>query len=277
MATAVEATFYMYSHNTETEALLAALERAREAAGVNVDIGVTPPTLKHRLFAQQNEEDVGSKTLLAAAVTAINGLVDVLAARESTARAAAEVTQKKESEAEEKKAADAARNYAESRKISYDDAFLKAAARGDSGNARAFVRSLGVSVDTALSASGMSALHSAAKRGDAAMVRLLAAELGGNVAIRCSKGRTPLLYATLRGHAAIVRLLAKELGADASERQPDGWTALHLAAANGHTKVANVLVRELGVNVDQRSGTGFDDIAFFPRPRLCTARHPMEK
>ena len=231
---------------------LAALERAKTIAGVNVGIDTRQ---------QQKEKD--TKALLAAAATAINGLSDALAAREASVRSAAEAAQKKEAETKEKaaeaKAADAARNYAKSKRLSNHDAFLDAAARGDSGNARAFVRFLGVSVDTALNSDGLSALHSAAKRGDAAMVRLLAAELGGNVAIRCSKGRTALLWAAFGGHAAVVRLLAKELNADASDRQPDGWTALHLAALNAHDDVVTVLVRELGVDVDQRSGEACGD------------------
>ena len=204
----------------------------------------------------------------------------------------------------EAKAANDARNYAESRKLSYENAFLDTASRGYSDTVRAFVHHLGVSVGTVFNAdSGRSALHNAAWKGNAAMVRLLVTELGGSVAVRCVRGRTPLLWAAFDGHAAVVRLLVTELGADASDRQPDGWTALHLAVANGHNEVIDLLVREFGVDVDERStvaspfvsvtdsvnpslalarllgehanGTQGPTVGFSQKPRRCTSRRRM--
>ena len=175
----------------------------------------------------------------------------------------------------EAKAASDARNYAESRKLSYENAFLDTASRGYSDTVRAFVHHLGVSVGTVFNAdSGRSALHNAAWKGNAAMVRLLVTELGGSVAVRCVRGRTPLLWAAFDGHAAVVRLLVTELGADASDRQPDGWTALHLAVANGHNEVIDLLVREFGVDVDERStvASPFVSVTDSVNPSLALAR-----
>ena len=148
--------------------------------------------------------------------------------------------------------AEVARKLASEKGGNITAAFLEAVNRGDCAVARAFVQTLHVNVNSARDRNDRTALHHAALKGDAAMVKLLAGDFGASPEVRCDDGRTPLLYAALGGHAGIVRDLANTYGANTKARQHDGWTALHLAASKDHAEVTRVLVAELGAIVDER-------------------------
>src|SRR5262245_55184686 len=89
---------------------------------------------------------------------------------------------------------------------------------------------------------GMTALHWAAERGDAAMADMLV-YAGANVSAVTRIGQyTPLQLASRSGSAAVVAALLKA-GADPSVRSTTtGVTALHLAASSGNAEVVKLLL-----------------------------------
>src|SRR5262245_41314040 len=89
---------------------------------------------------------------------------------------------------------------------------------------------------------GMTALHWAAERGDAAMADMLV-YAGANVSAVTRIGQyTPLQLASRSGSAAVVAALLKA-GADPSVRSTTtGVTALHLAASSGNAAVVKLLL-----------------------------------
>ena len=89
---------------------------------------------------------------------------------------------------------------------------------------------------------GMTALHWAAERGDAAMADMLV-YAGANVSAVTRIGQyTPLHLASRTGSRAVVAALLKA-GADPSVRSTTtGVTALHLAASSGNPEVVKVLL-----------------------------------
>ncbi len=115
-----------------------------------------------------------------------------------------------------------------------------AAMRGDLGAVRALLER-GVDVNEA-QGDGMTALHWAAKRGDAEMARLLVAA-GANVAGGTRIGRyTPLHLASRAGSAGVVAALLAA-GADAGAKTTNsGATPLHLAAESGSSEAMRLLV-----------------------------------
>jgi ankyrin repeat protein len=82
-------------------------------------------------------------------------------------------------------------------------------------------------------------LHSAASRGDAAMVRKLL-EGGADPGARQQSGWTPLHAAASQGNLAIVRMLRSK-GADVTARNDDGKTAADLADERGHAELTESL------------------------------------
>ena len=88
---------------------------------------------------------------------------------------------------------------------------------------------------------GMTALHWAARRGNAGMVRMLIAA-GGNVRAMTRLGNyTPLLLASQTGQAAAIEALVAA-GADVKGATAAGVTALMLASASGQVDAVKALI-----------------------------------
>jgi ankyrin repeat protein len=122
-----------------------------------------------------------------------------------------------------------------------------AAMKGDRDAVRALLKQ-GADVSAA-KGDGMTALHFAAERGDAAMTEILV-YAGANVAAVTRIGHyTPLHIASRAGNAAVVQLLVKA-GANVSARTTtSGVTPLHLAASSGNAAVVELLL-DHGADVD---------------------------
>jgi ankyrin repeat protein len=123
-----------------------------------------------------------------------------------------------------------------------------AAMKGDRDAVRALLKQ-GADVSAA-KGDGMTALHFAAERGDAAMTDMLV-YAGANVAAVTRIGHyTPLHIASRAGNAAVVQALLKA-GADVSARTTtSGVTPLHLAASSGNAAVVELLL-DHGAEVDR--------------------------
>ena len=128
-------------------------------------------------------------------------------------------------------------------------AVADAALKGDREAVRALLRQ-GADVSAA-KGDGMTALHFAAERGDAAMTEMLV-YAGANVAAVTRIGQyTPLHLASRAGNAVVVQALIKA-GADVSAKTTtSGVTPLHLAAAAGNGAVVGVLL-DHGADKDAR-------------------------
>src|SRR5262245_5307155 len=124
-----------------------------------------------------------------------------------------------------------------------------AAMRGDRDAVRTLLKQ-GVDVNAA-QGDGMTALHHAAERGDAAMVEMLV-YAGANVGAMTRIGQyTPLHVASQSGSAAVVRALLKA-GASATARTTTtGVTPLHLAASSGNVEVVKMLL-EAGADANAK-------------------------
>ena len=88
---------------------------------------------------------------------------------------------------------------------------------------------------------GLTALHSAAGRGETVLVRSLVPTHGADV--RDMLGRTPLMHASIGGWHRCVGLLLK-MRADIHATDSNGRTALLWAAYYGHTEVLKVLIKQ---------------------------------
>jgi len=115
-----------------------------------------------------------------------------------------------------------------------------AAMKGDRDAVRALLKQ-GADVSAA-KGDGMTALHFAAERGDAAMTEMLV-YAGANVAAVTRIGHyTPLHVASRAGNPAVVQALLKA-GANVSARTTtSGVTPLHLAASSGNAEVVALLL-----------------------------------
>ena len=124
-----------------------------------------------------------------------------------------------------------------------------AAMKGDREAVRALLKQ-GADVSAARG-DGMTALHFAAERGDAAMTEMLV-YAGANVAAVTRIGQyTPLHLASRAGNAAVARALLKA-GANVSARTTtSGVTPLHLAAASGSRDVVTMLL-DHGADADAK-------------------------
>jgi ankyrin repeat protein len=124
-----------------------------------------------------------------------------------------------------------------------------AAMKGDRDAVRALLKQ-GADVSAA-KGDGMTALHFAAERGDAAMTEMLV-YAGANVAAVTRIGQyTPLHIASRSGNAAVVQALLKA-GANVGARTTtSGVTPLHLAASAGDAGIVTLLL-DHGADADAK-------------------------
>ena len=98
---------------------------------------------------------------------------------------------------------------------------------------------------------GMSALHWAARTGDAELARMLVVAGANHRATTRLGGWTPLLVAAQYGHAEVIATLL-EAGADAKATTTNGTTPLMLAAASGNADAVKLLIaQKLDVNAKE--------------------------
>eukprot|EP00808_Paulinella_micropora_P024855 g56495.t1 len=102
---------------------------------------------------------------------------------------------------------------------------------------------------------GRTPLSGAVWRGHMEIIRLLVAQ-GADVNSRDQSGCTALSLAAERGDVAVVRALAIELGAKVDSVDESGSTALFDAAWNDKLDVVQCLVTECGCNVNQADNQG---------------------
>ena len=119
----------------------------------------------------------------------------------------------------------------------------EAAMRGDVAAVRALLAK-GSDVNAA-QGDGMTALHWAADRGDAALATLLLRARANVKATTRIGGYAPLHVAAKNGSAPIVRALLGA-GADARATTTDGVTALHFAAMGGDASIVTMLAKAGG-------------------------------
>lgn len=128
-------------------------------------------------------------------------------------------------------------------------AVADAAMRGDRDAVRALLKQ-GADVSAARG-DGMTALHFAAERGDAAMTEMLV-YAGANVAAVTRIGQyTPLHVASRAGNAAVVQALLTAGASVSARTTTSGVTSLHLAASSGNPEVVALLLDE-GADADAK-------------------------
>ena len=124
-----------------------------------------------------------------------------------------------------------------------------AAMKGDRDAVRALLKQ-GADVSAA-KGDGMTALHFAAERGDAAMTEMLV-YAGANVSAVTRIGQyTPLHIASRSGNAAVVQALLKAGAKVDARTTTSGVTPLHLAAASGSGAIVTLLL-EQGADADAK-------------------------
>jgi ankyrin repeat protein len=124
---------------------------------------------------------------------------------------------------------------------------IEAARRGDAANVRVELQR-GADVN-AVEPDGTTALHWAAYRDDVEIAQALV-RAGARADMANRYGVRPLSLAATGGHAAIVRLLL-DAGADPNAQQSDGETVLMLAARSGSAGAVEALLAR-GAAVDAR-------------------------
>ena len=124
----------------------------------------------------------------------------------------------------------------------------------DDGRSAAILHAMdqGQSVDTS-TVGGQTALHSAAKSGDAELMEALL-DRGAQLDKADSDGWTPLMSAVHNHHDAAAELLVAR-GANVNLRNDDGRTALIIAAMNGSSSIVSLLVTH-GADVSIRDEHG---------------------
>jgi uncharacterized protein len=124
-----------------------------------------------------------------------------------------------------------------------------AAMKGDRDAVRTLLKQ-GADVSAA-KGDGMTALHFAAERGDAAMTEMLV-YAGANVAAVTRIGQyTPLHLAARNGNASVVAALVKAGANVSATTTTSGVTPLHLAAASGNGAVVRMLL-DHGADADAK-------------------------
>ena len=107
---------------------------------------------------------------------------------------------------------------------------------------------------------GKTALHLAATRGDAEIVRLLLEARADKDAVRPCDEATALHLAAQNGHLEVVQLLM-QAGAALDMFTKFGETALQLAIVNGHSSVVQLLLEAGAAPGRMAFQVGFRDIA----------------
>eukprot|EP00933_Yihiella_yeosuensis_P017877 TRINITY_DN14864_c1_g1_i1.p1 TRINITY_DN14864_c1_g1~~TRINITY_DN14864_c1_g1_i1.p1 ORF type:complete len:194 (+),score=50.17 TRINITY_DN14864_c1_g1_i1:51-584(+) len=120
---------------------------------------------------------------------------------------------------------------------------FEAAATGDIGKMNGYLDADDFDID-AKDANGMTALHHAARSGEAASGGLLV-ECDANVDIADADGNTPLHYAGIYNHRLVASMLLWG-GADRNLLNSKGNTALHEATIKGAKDVAWLIVENGG-------------------------------
>lgn len=131
-------------------------------------------------------------------------------------------------------------------------AFEEACASGEAGFAGFCLVHGCVDADTYTGGGSDTVLTAAARRGDVALVRVLAAA-GKKVNVNCptrASGSSALAVASGEGHAEVVRALLAVDGVDVNHTTTHGWTALMLACDNGHAEVVRALLAVAGIDVN---------------------------
>lgn len=137
----------------------------------------------------------------------------------------------------------------------FGSAIIAAAASPSFDKAEAIIGLLieqGANVESS-DASGMTALHFAARNGATEVLNLLL-NAKADIDRRSSLGQTPLQLASAHGKVEAVSLLLMR-GSGVNEADKEKWTALHNASYNGHESVVETLLQN-GASVVAQVQTG---------------------
>jgi hypothetical protein len=108
--------------------------------------------------------------------------------------------------------------------------------------------------------SGWTALHYAALRGHALVVRALLSLSGGDVDVNAriaGTGMTAMHLAASAGHASSVLEMTRERRTNISATDHQGWTPLHMACRWNHVLVAGVLINNSRTLIASRTRHGW--------------------
>ncbi len=109
----------------------------------------------------------------------------------------------------------------------------------------------------AIDAAGYTALHDAAKRGNADIIDLLLSA-GSTPDTLSSSGLNALHYSALFGHASAVSMLMARTSGSLNVPDPGrGWNALHMAASLGNHEVVAAMIECDGGSVNQLTRSGY--------------------
>ncbi|MBI4485168.1 MAG: ankyrin repeat domain-containing protein, partial [Acidobacteria bacterium] len=122
----------------------------------------------------------------------------------------------------------------------------------------------------AAQADGMSALHWAADRGDAALAEMLVYAGASTSAVTRIGQYTPLHIASRAGNAAVVKTLLKAGAGVSARTSPGGATPLHLAAESGNVEAINHLI-DAGADVNAKESEWEQTPLIFAAARNRTA------
>ena len=119
-------------------------------------------------------------------------------------------------------------------------------------------------------------LHSAARSGSAATVKVIVDKIGNSlIEYRDRRGRTPLHDATMRGHTEVVQfLLSKNANANATDSV--GRTPLHYAAMGNFDKLVKLLV-DAESTVDVKDSEGSSPCFLAVKGKASSSAHALLK
>ena len=135
-----------------------------------------------------------------------------------------------------------------------DEDFLNAAAAGDIRLIRKLVFANPSIAKTCVDGNGKSALHRAARHGQADVVALLLHHGADVNVLSMRKHRSPLYEACSKGYLLVVSLLISA-GADINSNENRGRTPLYVASLNNHSEVVSELL-DKGADYHLRDDNG---------------------